>query len=598
MKLASPQRIFSAFRSIHFGYLLKLFKIVFRQYPALWFSSIIYIFSVILEVLAMNAFIPLSEIASGRAISQNNIIIIFLTLLGIKASSKFIFLAYTVLFGLRILSQIYAERILLRIVIDKMPSSMMSRGMQNVLEHFHINDIERQSAGHLLVLTNEEVHRAASIVGTVVRFVSTAVLVTLYFSTIVFFSPVTGIGIFIFLSISAFSSYGVFRKVHRLGVLTMETSRTATSILVDALNGVRSVRAFAAEKYVLKKFEQEMIPHKQNQFTIEFLNLSGKQFPILLLVITFGLFILVSTQISKAAFDYAFAVTLLIFLLRFFLAVGDAANVFLKILSDAKAAEDISEVIDESIVQRHSAALAQAQLPLPLPISAIELQNVSFSYTPDIPILRNISLRFERGNSYALVGESGAGKSTLLDILLRFQDASSGKLLVNDTSLEQCRIEEVRRHIVLLGQETMLFNDSVRNNITYGMDVADEDIRAAATIAGIAEVIESMPEAYSTILQYRGTNLSGGQRQRIGIARALVRKPEVLVLDESMSALDPVTKETVLNNILAEYRDKIVIFVSHDLAIREKVDVVVEIQKAIAEANKSQIAIRRSATVV
>jgi ABC-type bacteriocin/lantibiotic exporter with double-glycine peptidase domain len=300
---------------------------------------------------------------------------------------------------------------------------------------------------------------------------------------------------------------------------------------------------------------------------------------MLLLVVTFGLFILIGSQISKTAFDYAFAVTLLIFLLRFFLAVGDAANVFLKIVSDAKAAEDITDVIDETKAQEQTLALEAANRILEEPIRNITVHNMSFYYTSDNPILQNISLSFERGSVYAIVGESGAGKSTLLDILLRFQEPVAGGVLLNNIPLKELNIHKLRKDVVMLGQETMIFNDTVRNNITFGLNADDEDIRAASRIACVENVIEAMSAGYDTILQYRGTNLSGGQRQRIGIARALVRKPDVLILDESMSALDPATKETIIENILAEYRNKIVIFVSHDPAIREKVDVVIELRR-------------------
>lgn len=577
--IASPARILSALKSIHFDYLGRLFTFAFRRYPILYGSMAVYIASVILEVLAMNAFIPLSEIAVGRTVSENNIVIFLLSALSIKTSSKYIFLAYTIIFALRVITQIIAERILLNITINRMPAEIMSRGLRNIVQYYHINTIEKQSAGHLITLTGEEVHRAASIIATSIRFVSTAILIALYYSTIIVFSPATGIGILAFLVVSALSTYGVFRTVHRLGILTMESSRSVTSILVDALNGVRSVRAFGAENYVLSKFEQDVFPHKRRLFTIEFVNLFGKLFPMLLLVVTFGLFILVGTQVNRAAFDYAFAVTLLIFLLRFFLAVGDAANVFLKIVSDAKAAEDITEVIDETKAQEQTLALEAASGLLEEPIHTITVQNMSFQYVPNNPILHNLSFSFERGTVYAIVGESGSGKSTLLDILLRFQEPVEGRILLNDTPLEGLNIHELRKEVVLLGQETMIFNDTVRNNIIYGLDASEENMRSAANIACVDDVIASMPSGYDTMLQYRGTNLSGGQRQRIGIARALVRKPDVLILDESMSALDPTTKETVIENILAEYQNKIVIFVSHDPSIREKVDVVIELRK-------------------
>jgi ABC-type bacteriocin/lantibiotic exporter with double-glycine peptidase domain len=463
-----------------------------------------------------------------------------------------------------------------------MPAQFMSLALGNVLQDSKISDIEKQTSGHLIMLAGEEVHRACSIVATVVRFVSNALLIALYYVMISQFSPATGIGIILFIGISAITSYGVFKKVHRLGVLTTESSRTATSILVDALNGVRSIRAFGAEQYVMDKFSQEIRPHKRRLFQIEFFSFVGKMFPTLLLIVAFGMFILISTQISKAAFNYAFAVTLLIFLLRFFLAVGDAMNVFLKIISDAKSAQDITNIV----YAKSSKTTAYHTKPaLNDSVERLDLHGVSFSYNGTEDVLHNISCSFERGTSYALVGESGAGKSTLLDILLGFHTPTHGGISINGVPFQAFDTASIRQKIVLLGQETIIFNDTVTNNITYGFVASPEQVQRASALAQIDSVILNLPEQYNEVLQYRGTNLSGGQRQRIGLARALVREPDVLILDESMSALDQGTKDVIIDNILAEYHNKIVIFVSHDPAIREKVDVVMELSKYQAGQN-------------
>jgi ABC-type multidrug transport system fused ATPase/permease subunit len=576
MELASPKKIFNVLRSLQFGYLQTLFSFAFRHYPVLWVCSAVYMVSVGLEVLAMNAFIPLSEVAGGNAISQNNIIVRLLSALHLQSSSsKYIFLAYIVLFSLRIFTQIVAERLLTAITTNKMPAQFMSLALENVLQDSKISDIEKQTSGHLIMLAGEEVHRACSIIATVVRFASNAMMIVLYYIMISQYSPASGIGIIAFIGISAITSYGVFKKVHRLGVLTTESSRTATSILVDALNGVRSIRAFGAENYVMRKFSQEITPHKRRMFQIEFFSLVGKMFPTLLLIVAFGMFILITTQINKSAFNYAFAVTLLIFLMRFFLAVGDATNVFLKIISDAKSAQDITQIV-------HSRSTIRTAVSKPLLSSSIDniaMNHVSFSYSGADKILHDINISFERGVSYALVGESGAGKSTLLDILLGFQEPSHGNITINGTPMQMFDSSSIRQRIVLLGQETIIFNDTVRNNITYGIEASSEEIQQASKLACVDDVVTNLPNMYNEMLQYRGTNLSGGQRQRIGLARALVRQPDVLILDESMSALDQMTKDNIVANILVEYRNKIVIFVSHDISIREKVDIVIELHK-------------------
>jgi ABC-type multidrug transport system fused ATPase/permease subunit len=578
MELASPRKIFNVLRSVQIGYLRKLFGFTFSYYPSLLVCLGIYICSVSLEVLAMAAFIPLSEVTGGKPITPGNTIVEILEFLHLNASStKYIFLAYILIFSLRFLTQIIAERMLSNITTYKMPAQFMSLALSNVLQYEKISTIERQTSGYLISLAGEEVSRACNIIATSVRFVSNALLIGLYYVMISHYSPATGIGIVIFLVLSLITSYGVFKRVHRLGVENTESNRIGQSIFVDAFNGVRSIRAFGAEHYVIEKFTQIATLHKLRSFQIEFFSFLGKTFPTLLLIIAFGMFILVSTQINKVAFDYAFAVTLLIFLLRFFLAVGDAINVFLKIISDSKSAQDITEIVHTRFNKNTS---APQKTLLSQPIKHIVIDHLGFSYNSAAEVvLDDIQLSFECGKSYAIVGESGAGKSTLLDLLLGFHAPTHGSILINNTPITSLSEQNIRQHIVLLSQETIIFNDTVQSNITYGNEASMAEIMQASRLACVDEVINGLPNEYNEILQYRGTNLSGGQRQRIGIARALVRKPDVLILDESMSALDPVTKETIIENILAEYRNKIVIFVSHDPAIREKVDVVIELRR-------------------
>jgi ABC-type multidrug transport system fused ATPase/permease subunit len=592
-------------------YLWRLFRLTFGRYPVLYGCIALYAASSVLEVLAMSAFIPLSESAAGRTPSPNNVILRLLRSVGASTEREYIFLAYTVLFSLRIIAQIIAERLLMYVTYYRVPAQFMKQGLSNILERYNISDIERTSTGKLTMLAGEEVHKAAFMVATSIRFMSTFVLIGAYYAMIAAFSPQTALGVIAFLAVSAVSSYGILRRVHRLGVIIAESSRTATSIFIDAINGVRSVRAFGAQRYVLRQFETQMFQHKQRLFQVEFFNFFGRMMPMLLLVIVFGVYILVGTHLSRAAFDYAFAVTLLLFLLRFFLSVGDAVNVFLKIVADAKSAQDITSVVDD-VVDNHStdntptlpeptSARAHEQqlihgIERPLHtqqieeignIERIELLNVSFGYDRHELVLERFSAVFERGSSYAIVGESGAGKSTLLDILLGFQTPQSGVVSINGIELSRYNEQAMRRRLIVLGQETIIFDDTVRNNITYGIKAEQSEIDEAARLACIHDVIAALPQSYDTRLQYRGTNLSGGQRQRIGIARALLRKPDVLVLDESMSALDPQTKEQVTENILREYRDKIVIIVSHDPALRTNVDTVIELRKRSAHSTHS-----------
>jgi ABC-type bacteriocin/lantibiotic exporter with double-glycine peptidase domain len=214
-------------------------------------------------------------------------------------------------------------------------------------------------------------------------------------------------------------------------------------------------------------------------------------------------------------------------------------------------------------------------------VDNIEFSDVSFSYDARAAaqILSHINLVVERGKSYAVIGRSGVGKSTLVDILLRFYSPTAGLLRINAVPMSDIAESEVRTRIILVGQESAIFDDTVINNICLGKTAAQSQIEAACRKACVHDVIAAMPNGYGTRLQYQGKNLSGGQRQRLALARALLREPDVLILDEGTSALDKVTQARVVENILQEYSTKIVVFVTHDPYVMGRVDEVIDLDK-------------------
>jgi ABC-type multidrug transport system fused ATPase/permease subunit len=184
-----------------------------------------------------------------------------------------------------------------------------------------------------------------------------------------------------------------------------------------------------------------------------------------------------------------------------------------------------------------------------------------------------------KGKSCAIVGASGSGKSTFLDLLLGFHTPARGDILVNGVSLTKLELSDLRGKVVLVSQDAAIFNDTVANNLRLGLDVSPDEMERACRIAGIDEFVAGLPDGYDTLLNYKGSNFSGGQKQRIGIARAVLRRPDVLLLDESTSALDVETRERVVDNLLEEFRNRILVFVTHDESIASKVDEVLEMHR-------------------
>ncbi|MFY9559907.1 MAG: ABC transporter ATP-binding protein [Terriglobales bacterium] len=202
----------------------------------------------------------------------------------------------------------------------------------------------------------------------------------------------------------------------------------------------------------------------------------------------------------------------------------------------------------------------------------IEFCNLNFAYN-GVPILKEVNLRIPAGSSLAIVGPTGCGKTTLVSLIPRIYDAEPDAVLIDGRPIREFPLETLRRNIGFVPQETFLFSDTIRENIAFGKDkVSLEEIKAAAEAANIAQDIESFPESYNTTVGERGITLSGGQKQRTAIARALLRSPRILVLDDALSSVDTHTEDKILNHLREIMRGRTTIFISHRVSTVRNAD--------------------------
>jgi ATP-binding cassette, subfamily B, multidrug efflux pump len=205
-------------------------------------------------------------------------------------------------------------------------------------------------------------------------------------------------------------------------------------------------------------------------------------------------------------------------------------------------------------------------------VGDIEFRHLSYSYN-GAPVLHDINLRIPAGSSLAIVGPTGSGKTTLVNLIPRVYDAARGSVLIDGRAIQDYPVETLRRNIGFVPQETFLFSDTIRENIAFGTDhVTDEEITNAAQGANIAADIESFPEQYRTIVGERGLTLSGGQKQRTAIARAIIRDPRILILDDALSSVDTHTEDKILNHLREVMRGRTTIFISHRVSTVRNAD--------------------------
>jgi len=275
--------------------------------------------------------------------------------------------------------------------------------------------------------------------------------------------------------------------------------------------------------------------------------------------------------------DAAQFFTFLFFLFRSYDPMRKISRQHNEIARAFAAAKDVWDVLDEDEILPERTDAVQLQ-PLE---TAIRLENVSFNYQNDDKlILRDVSLEIPKGSMVALVGESGGGKSSLIKLVQRLYDVTGGAIYWDETDLRDAKLLSLKRQIALVTQETVLFNDTVRYNISYGKpDATDEQVAEAARVAFADEFIKELPHGYDTVVGERGAFLSGGQRQRVAIARAVLVNAPVLILDEATSALDTESERLVQMALTNLMKDKTSIVIAHRLSTIRKADKIVVMEK-------------------
>lgn len=561
------------------AYVRNLVLFAYKHNPILFIFPMLTTASIIFELTAMMCLIPLSQLATEPQLNSQDIIVRGLSFLGINPTIKALMLFFCGLLFLRVLTNVLSQNISFKCG-KRVLSQLASGAFEKIIKESHIRDIEKKSIGHFISLAGDESYRASTLIIDLHQLLSIVLLGTLYFGLIAWYSPVVAISLFCFLGISFLLMGGAFKFAHKLGEKQIAQSKAATSIFLDSLNGLRTVRSFFAESFVVDEYRSKMITYTNTLYKIDIVNILIKFIPIALLF--GGIFLaialgVVDLQSKDKPVNFAFMFSMVLFLLRFFPIVGQGLNVLMRLVSDAKAGRDVTEVLNIVSEKKIGSASLNA------PIHSIRCENLNFSYSLSNQVFNDFNFEFHAGQSYALVGPSGIGKSTLFNLLMSLIRPDSGTIYVNNRPQDDYLPTSFKNKILLVEQQSIIFNNTINNNLKFGTSYTQEEIERASHIAALDDFIETLPEKDAFYLNYQGMNISGGQRQRIGIARAVLRNPDVILLDEITSALDEETKRKVLSRILNHFKDKIVIFISHDPLINQMVDVKVDLRDHLKE---------------
>ena len=327
-------------------------------------------------------------------------------------------------------------------------------------------------------------------------------------------------------------------------------------------SGARIVRAFSQENSEIDLFENANREYISR--SLKLVRLMGMLFPTLetmlglavVLVLWLGGRAVIHGTMSVGSF-WAFT-TYMVQLTWPIIAVGWVINIIQRGTASMARINEILTAEPDIVDSPESGKLAKANIS-----GDLEFRHLNFSYG-GAPVLHDVNLKVPAGTSLAIVGPTGSGKTTLVNLIPRIYDAERGTVLLDGRPLQDYPIDWLRRNIGFVPQETFLFSDSIRENIAFGVEEAsDREIRSAAAGASIATDIESFPEQYKTVVGERGITLSGGQKQRTAIARALIRNPKILVLDDALSSVDTYTEEKILDHLREVMKGRTTIFISH-----------------------------------
>ena len=362
-----------------------------------------------------------------------------------------------------------------------------------------------------------------------------------------------------------------------------ELSDVMIRTLVENLQGIQVVKGFARESEQAARFQEANHNIRDLKETI-FFRISTFQ-PSMGLLTQINMLVLIGyggTLVIRG--ELALGTGLFVFanlLHEFANQVSQITNIANSIQTSLASAQRVFEVLDEPI-QITTEANAQR---LHSVSESIELDDVSFGYHPDRIVLHDVSLRIQAGECIGITGPTGSGKTTLLSLLKRFYDVRSGSICLDGVDLRKLNLDDVRRAMGIVFQDSFLFSNTIAANIAFGIpDATMDQIAAAAKIAAADEFIRELPDQYESMVGEHGANLSGGQRQRLALARAIVTNPSILLLDDATASVDPETEYEIREAIVAAMHERTTIVVSSRLSTLSQTDRIVVLQKGTISA--------------
>lgn len=475
-------------------------------------------------------------------------------------------------------------------IINDMRNDMFGKIVQLPIGFFN----EQRKGDIMSRLTNDLQDVEFSTISFLETFFREPILIFCYLFAMIHLSPELSLFLLLFLPVSGLIIGRIGRSLKKVSSGVQIKLGDILSTIEETLGGIRIVKAFNAEFQQLEKFKQE------NRELLSIKNRSIRRRDLaspvsetlgivsVCCVLYYGGRLVLKTEVGLSGQDF---LTFIVIFTQVINPLKSFSTASYNIQKGAASIDRIQQLIHEEQAVKEK---ADAQ-PIANFNKTIELRNVSFFYT-DKQILKNINLTIQKGQTIALVGSSGSGKSTLADLIPRFHDCTEGEVLIDGIDIKNYKIKDLRNLMGIVTQEPILFNDTIRANISLGNKSAVSDqIKEAANIANASSFIEKKEKGFDAVVGDRGSKLSGGERQRITIARAVLKNPPILILDEATSSLDTESEKWVQDAIYKLMKDRTSIIIAHRLStIKHADEIIVMDGGSIVERGRHDELIQRN----
>ena len=501
----------------------------------------------------------------------------FLGNLGIEDRRKQLIVLAFLTFAIWVLESAfdYLAAVTWRTISQDVEHSLRTDTFKNVLS-LDLQYFENKSSGRLMAILNDDVNQLEKFLDTGAnKLLQTITTVIVIGGTFLYISPLIAVFAFIPIPVIVFGSFKFTKTISSRYTLIRNTIENLNADLSNSLSGILTVKSFNREK---KEFDRIVTSSNElKSANYHAIKLSSAFIPIIRIAILFGFtttlliggFMALDGEINVAMYSVLLFITQR--LLWPLTELGDTFDLYQRAMASFKRINALKNT--EPDIKNGSVESKGMK-------KSISLKNVNFSYVENFPVLNNVTLEIQKGTSTAIVGSSGSGKSTLIKLLLRLYDVNAGKILIDDEDIKEFDIHSLRRNIGLVSQDIFLFEGTVFDNIAYGnLEATDDEIWNAIKLSESEKFISLLPDKKDTVVGERGQKLSGGQRQRISIARAILKNPGLLILDEATSAVDNQTELEIQKSLDSLKEGKTVIVIAHRLSTIQNADVIHVLEK-------------------